>query len=77
MEIFTKRSIILKRVHVSINFEQFLGKYLGGEVELLCFELELESLELDPLIEPVPPVELALLVELAPLVGLPPLQIIP
>ena len=31
MEIFTKRSIILKRVHVSINFEQFLGKYLGGK----------------------------------------------
>ena len=45
------------------------------ELELLCFELELESLELDPLVEPVPPVELVPLVELSPLVGLTPLQI--
>ena len=35
-------------------------------MELLCFELELVSLELDPLIEPVPHVELAPLEEIPP-----------
>ena len=35
------------------------------EMELVCFELELEYWELDPLIEPAPPLELALFVELA------------
>ena len=35
-------------------------------MELVCFELELEYMELDPLIEPDLPLELAPLVELAP-----------
>ena len=40
-------------------------------MELVCFELELEYLELDPLIEPAQPLELAPLVELAPMQELP------
>ena len=37
----------------------------------MCFELELEYLELDPLIQLAPPLELAALVELAPMQELP------
>ena len=41
------------------------------ELELVCFELDLENLELDPLTELAQPLGLAPLVELVPMQELP------